>query len=189
MARRLLTMTLIGVVGASTAMSAIGRIKQHGRAIVEYHSEDVVAVASYLYSQRTHDGAWLLVEFAVQATPRIAVNRNELTLLGPGERTYPLATQPQFLEDSQVLTPLLQNAAIWRRPLSDYFSSRPAVRTIHFFAAPGGGVIQDSAVTNLDEVATGDLFFKSPDGKWSAGDYRLVLNHAKVKAELPIVLD
>lgn len=187
MARLLLTLALSIAASAFAVLSAQGKVQQHGRAIVQYRSSEVSAVASYEYSQRNHNGAWLLIEFAVQATQRIAVHRDQLTLLGPDERVYPMATQPQFLEDQQTLVGLLQNARVWRRPLDSYFVSRPAMMTIRFFSAPGG-VIHDSAVTNLDEVATGDLFFKSPDGKWSAGTYRLVLNHEKAKAELPISL-
>jgi hypothetical protein len=61
------------------------------------------------------------------------------------------------------------------------------VRTIRFFSAPGA-VIHDSVATNLGEVAAGDLFFRSPDGKWDAGTYRLVLNHEAATAQLPITL-
>jgi hypothetical protein len=186
MPRRFLAVVLVTAASAS-ALSAQGRIKQHGRAIVQYTSNEVSAVASYEYAQRNHDTAWLLIEFAVQATQRIAIHRSQLTLLGPDERAYPIATQPQFLEDQQTLTRLFQNARIWRRPLDPYFASRPVVRTIRFFSAPGA-VIHDSVATNLDEVAAGDLFFKSPDGKWNPGTYRLVLNHEKAKAELPITL-
>ena len=188
MLRQFLTLALATAVSASVALSAQGRIRQYGRAIIQYRSDEVSAVASYEYSQRNHDGAWLLIEFALQATERIAIHRSQLTLIGPDERTYQMATQPQFLDDQQTLTRLLQNARVWRRALEPYFVSRPAKQTIRFFSTPGGGVIHDSAVTNLEEVATGDLFFKSPDGKWNAGTYRLVLNHEKAKAELPITL-
>ncbi len=187
MHRCLITFTLVAAVGASAAISAQGRIKQHGRAIVEYRSDEVAAIASYEYSQRNHDGAWLLIELAVQATERIAIHRNQLTLIGPDERTYPIATQPQFLEDQRTLTRLMQNASMWRRPLDGYFATRPTVQSIRFFST-SGGIISDSAVSNLDEVAMGDLLFKSPDAKWSAGTYRLVLKHEDAKAELPITL-
>lgn len=187
MSRLVITLALAAALSAVTILAAAGQVKQHGRAIVEYRSADVLAVASYEYAQRNHDGAWLLIEFAVQATRRIAIERDQLTLIGPGERRFPLATQPQYLEDQPALKRLLQNAAVWRRSFESYFTTRPTMRTIQFFSAPGGLVI-DSAVTNLDEVATGDLFFKSPDGKWSAGTYQLVLNHKDAKAELPILL-
>jgi hypothetical protein len=62
------------------------------------------------------------------------------------------------------------------------------VPTIRFFARPGS-IVHDSAVSNLDEVATGDLFFTSPDGRWASGTYRLLLSHPQAPAELPIELE
>jgi len=44
-------------------------------------------------------------------------------------------------------------------------------------------------VTNLDETAAGDLFFKSTGGGWPSGAYRLVVSHPDASAELPIELD
>jgi hypothetical protein len=186
--RRLTALALGAVVlSASGYLSAQGRVKQQGRAIVEYHSPEVRAVAAYEYSQRNHSGAWVLIEFGVQAHKRIAIHRDEISLMTPDERKLPVATQAQFLEDHEELNRLLQNARIWRRPLDSYFVPKP-LQTIRFFAAPGQ-IVHDSAVSNQDEVAAGDLFFKSPNGRWEAGMYRLVLNHEHAKAELPIKLD
>jgi hypothetical protein len=177
-----------GLLSVSGPVLAQGRVKQHGRAQVDYRSEEVIAVAAYEYSQLNHTGAWLLIEFALQTKQRIVIRRDQITLLTPDERVVPIATQQQFLDDSPVLTQLMQNAGIWRRPLGAYFRT-PLQGTIRFFSLPGRGVVHDSAVTNLDEVAAGDLLFKSPDGSWKAGTYRLRLNHDQAKAELPIVLE
>lgn len=174
------------LVSASVCLSAQGQIRQVGRAIVEYRSPDVKAVAAYEYSHRTHAGAWLLIELAVESSARIAFHRDQLSLVGPDERVFPMATQQQFLDDHETLNQLLQNAIIWRRPLGSYFLTRPQP-TIRFFASPGG-VVHDSAVSNRDQVAAGDLLFTSPDGRWAAGAYRLVLNHPQARAELPITL-
>lgn len=177
----------VGILCTSGYLFAQGRVEQHGRATVEYRSPDVNAVAAYDYSQRNHDGPWLLIEFGVQAAKRIVIHRDHISLLGPDERRVPVATQQQFLEDHDELNKLLQNAQIWRRPFNSYFAVRPQ-QTIRFFSKPGG-IVHDSAVSNLDEVAVGDLFFKSPDGRWPAGTYRLVLDHEQAKAELPIRLE
>jgi hypothetical protein len=186
MFRLIVTGALVTVSLAVTA-AAPGRIKQHGRATVEYRSEDVVAVANYEYSQRNHQGRWLLIKFGVQATPRIAVNRNQIVLIQPDEQVVPLATQRQFLDDQPTLTALNQNAAIFDRDLHSYFTA-PVNRTINFFARPGG-TVSDSFVSNLDDVASGNLLFKSPKGNWPAGSYRLMLKHGQAMAELPIILD
>ena len=174
------------VVLGSGYLAAQGRVFQQGRATVEYRSPQVNAAAAYEYSHRNHSGEWVLVEFAVQAKDRIVIHRDDLSLLTPDERTIPVATQEQYLDDHAELTRLLQNATIWRRPLGVYFLTPPQA-TINFFASPGG-LVSDEAITNLDEVAAGDLLFKSPDGRWRSGEYRLVLDHEKAKAVLPIVL-
>ena len=57
-----------------------------------------------------------------------------------------------------------------------------------FFSHPGRNV-HDSFVTNLEETAAGDLFFKSTGGSWPSGAYRLVVSHQDARAELPIELD
>lgn len=115
------------------------------------------------------------------------IRREDLTLRTPDERTIPVATQQMYLQDSTLLTPLMQNASVWSRALDAYFPSRPAQRTVNFFARPGG-IVHDSVMTHPDEVATGDLLFRAPDRKWSEGTYRLVLNNDKARAELPIML-
>jgi hypothetical protein len=155
---------------------------------VQYRSPDVLAVASYEYSQKNHAGPWLLIDFAVQATKaRIAIDRDQFSLRTPDERRVPLAAHREYLGDQAALTSLYQNASVFRRQLDSYFPSRPLMRTIRFFAG-AGATISDSAVTNLDEVATGDLLFLGPADGWPAGVYTLVLNHPKAQAELPITL-
>jgi hypothetical protein len=183
---RLTIVTLcVGLLIASQLVAA-QRVKQLGRSIVEFRSPDVKVVAAYEYSRRSHSGEWLLVELAVQATKRIAIERSQISVLTADERTIPLGKQEEFLDGHEMLSGLLQNASIWRRPLSPYFSTRLAP-TIRFFSHPGKNV-HNSFVTNPDEVAAGDLFFKSGAG-WASGAYRLVLNHPDAKAELPIELD
>jgi hypothetical protein len=49
--------------------------------------------------------------------------------------------------------------------------------------------VHNSFVTNPDATASGDLFFKSVGGGWPSGAYRLVVDHQKARAELPIELD
>ena len=110
MLRLVVTVSLLAVYLSSAAVFAVGRVKNYGRATVEYRSEEVKAVATYEYSQRNHDSPWLLIEFAVQATPRIAIQRSQLVLMQPDEQVVPLATQPDFLADQPTLSVLMQSA-------------------------------------------------------------------------------
>jgi hypothetical protein len=183
-----LTIATLGVaLLCAGEFASAQRVTQRGHAIVEYSSPQVKVVAAYEYSRRTHNGPWLLIELAVQATPRIAIQRSQITLRTPDERNVPLATQQQYLDDRETITPLLQNAKVWRRPLTPYFTSR-VQPTILFFSNPGR-IVHDSFVSNPDDVAAGDLFFRSPDQRWVAGSYRLIVQHPDAKAELPIELD
>jgi hypothetical protein len=186
MSRLTIVALCLGLLSTPEFVSA-QRVKQLGRAIVEYRSPDVKAVAAYEYSRRNHDGEWLLVEMAVQASGRIAIERTQINLLTSDERTIPVATQQEFLDGHQMINGLLQNATVWRRPLDPYFNVRPQP-TIRFFSNPGRSV-QNSFVTNPDHAASGDLFFKSAGGGWPSGLYRLMVNHPDAKAELPIELD
>ena len=183
-----LTIATIGVaLLCAGEFASAQRVKQQGHAIVEYSSPEVKAVAAYQYSRRNHSGSWLLVELAIQAKSRIAIERSQITLRTPNERNVPLAAQQEFLDDRETLNQMLQNASVWRRPLSPYFNVR-LQPTIRFFSYPGR-IVHDSFVSNPDEVASGDLFFRSPDQRWVAGSYRLIVLHPDAKVELPIELD
>ena len=185
MPRRLLSL-VVCIACASALVLAQGRIKQHGRSTVEFKSDDALAIVSYDYAQTHHDGAWLLLDFAIQTKPRIAIHRDEISLRGPGERVYRLASQKEFLDDQATLNKLKQNAVVLRQSVSSYFTA-PVESAIHFFAWPRT-IVQDTFVANLDHVPAGELLFKSPDGKWAAGEYHLIVNHEKVKVDLPIEL-
>lgn len=163
------------------------RITQEGRAIVQYSSPAVKAVAAYEHARRNHSGPWLLIELAVQAKERIAIERGQISLLTPDERRIPLATQEQFLQDQDQIRQLLQNATVSRRPLDVYFTT-DLQPTIQFFSFPGR-IVHESFATNLDEVAAGDLLFKSPGRGWAPGTYRLVISHPDAQVELPIELE
>ena len=169
-----------------TTVFAQARITQQGRATVQYSSPAVKAVAAYEYSRRNLSGPWLLIELAVQAKERIAIERNQISLLTPDEKKIPLATQEQFLDDQDQLRQLLQNATVTRQPLDVYFTS-DLQPTIQFFSFPGR-IVHDSFATNLDEVAAGDLLFKSPGRGWAPGTYRLIISHPDARVELPIEL-
>lgn len=186
MPRRSLALALAAIVCASGVVFAQGRIKQHGRSTVEFKSNDALAVVYYDFAQRNHGGPWLLLDFAIQTKPRIVIHRDQISLRGPVERVYRLASQQEFLEDQATLTRLRQNALVQRQPLGAYFTS-PVEDSIHFFAWPRT-IVQDTFVSNPDHVPAGELLFKSPDGKWAPGEYHLIVNHEQVKVDLPIEL-
>jgi hypothetical protein len=56
-------------------------------------------------------------------------------------------------------------------------------------ALPGDGIVRESLIPSEHGVAIGDLYFKSPTLRWESGTHRLVFEHEKGHAELPIRLD
>ena len=185
---------LAGVVATAAQRgaddNAFPHTKPNGRATVEYKDEKVQAVAIYDYSQRNHDGAWLLVQIGVALSERGAVKRDSFSVTMPGGRMVPLATQEQFLADSQQITKLRQNAKIFERPVLIYFPKSADGEFIRWFALPGEGTVRNPAVIPSEHgVVIGDLYFKSPTLRWDDGTYRLVFDNENGHAELPIRLE
>jgi hypothetical protein len=170
--------------------NAFPHTKPNGRATVEYKDAKVQAVAIYDYSQRNHDTAWILVQIGVALAERGAVRRESFSVVMAGGRTVPLATQEQFLADSQVITKLRQNARIFMREVISYFPKSADGEYIRWFALPGEGTVRDPAIVPSEHgVVIGDLYFKSPTLRWEDGTHRLVFNNDKGHAELPIRLE
>lgn len=193
---RFATLVLL-VAGASLSAlqrgaddNAFPHTKPNGRATVEYKDEKVQAVAIYDYSQRNHDTDWLFVQVGVALRERGAVKRESFSVVMPGGRVVPLATQEQFLADSAKITKLRQNARIFRREVISYFPKSADGEFIRWFALPGEGTVRDPAIIPSEHgVVIGDLYFKSPTLRWDDGTYRLVFDNEKGHAELPIRLE
>ena len=184
------------VAGASLAAApqvndnAFPHTKPNGRATVEYKDERVQAVAIYDYSQRNHDGAWLLVQVGVALRERGAVRRDSFSVVMPGGRVVPLATQEQFLADAPQITKLRQNARIHQRDVINYFPKSADGEVLRWFALPGEGTVRNPAIVPSEHgVVIGDLYFKSTTLRWDDGTYRLVFDNDKGHAELPIRLE
>ncbi|HET9269265.1 MAG TPA: hypothetical protein VFO31_13920 [Vicinamibacterales bacterium] len=170
--------------------NAFPHTKPNGRATVEYRDEKVQAVAIYDYSQRNHDTAWILVQIGVALAERGAVRRDSFSVVMAGGRSVPLATQEQFLADSQVITKLRQNARIFQREVISYFPKSADGEFIRWFALPGEGTVRNPAIVPSEHgVVIGDLYFRSPTLRWETGTHRLVFDNDKGHAELPIRLE
>jgi hypothetical protein len=189
---------LVAVVVWCAALSAAQRpadddafppTKSYGRATIQYRDDMVQAVAIYDYSQRNHNQAWLLVQFGVALYQRAVVRRDSFQIVMPGGRAVPLATQEQFLDDGARIRQLRQNARIYQRQLLTYFPKSATGDIMRWVALPGDGIVRESLIPSEHGVAIGDLYFKSPTLRWEAGTHRLVFEHEKGHAELPIRLD
>jgi hypothetical protein len=184
------------VLTAGVALSAAQgpadypRTKFHGRATVQYEDERVRAVAIYDYSQRHHNEAWLLVQFGVALYEPAFVRRESFHLIMPGGHSVPLGTQQQFLADAAQIRQFRQNAGLFRQQLTRYFPKSARGDAMQWVALPGEGLVRELVVLPAEyAVAIGDLYFKSPTPRWEAGTHRLVFDHEKGHAELPIRLE
>ena len=191
---RLVAAVLVSSIALSAAQrpaddDAFPRTKSFGRATVQYRDDMVQAVAIYDYSQRNHDQAWLLVQFGVALYQRAVVRRDSFQIVVPGGRAVRLATQEQFLDDGARVRQLRQNARIYQRQLLTYFPKSATGDIMRWVALPGDGIVRESLIPSEHGVAIGDLYFKSPTLRWDSGTHRLVFNHEKGHAELPIRLD
>jgi hypothetical protein len=146
-------------------------------------------MALYDYSQRNHDGAWLLLQTGVSVKKRTTVHRRNFHIEMLDGRMVPLPAQEDFLADSQQITKLRQNAKIFDHDVKPYFPASTHTDALRFFALPGEGTVGTlSFLLEERAVVIGDHYFKSPTLRWEAGPYRFVFEHEQGRAELPIRL-
>jgi hypothetical protein len=162
-------------------------VKKLGNAIVEYRDKQIHAIAAYEYSNRKHDGPWLMLDVAIVTNERLSFGRTDFSLVTPDGLPIPVATQRQFIDDAQQVRSVRQNARIWNRDLSGYFVE-PQTTKFQFVALPGDGVVTDSLVTWEHGITFVTLFFNSPEGHWNSGKYSLVADNGRARALLPIEL-
>lgn len=181
---------LLGAALATGAQigQAFPNTAKNGRATVIYRHDGLTVAANYDYSQRNHDGPWLLIDVALGSNTRFVVHRNDFTLATEGGRTIKLASQDQGEADPNGINTLIQNARIHRQNLDGYFPQRSTRESLRFFSLPFTRSISDESVVDNNRVTSGPLLFRSPDGTWQEGTYRLALDNAQGKAALPITL-
>jgi hypothetical protein len=195
MKRTVITAFIVGLIASAVVTDAqkkewsFPRTKSYGRATTEYNGV-LHVVINYDYSQRKHGSKWLLVDIGMSAGKRFVLHKNDLKLLTPNGRELPVAPQQALNDDTAGITSVLQNASIWRRPLEHYFNQRGMIERFRFqVAPPGAGTVTDEVVVDNDWVALGAVFFRTPDGTWDAGTYRLEINTTVDKAALAIKLE
>jgi hypothetical protein len=177
--------------GATLAQEwSFSHTKSLGRATSEYSNEGVHVVINYDYSQRNHNTAWLLVDVATASSKRFVLHKTDIHLTTPDGRELSVAPQEQVIDETSAITMVLQNAAIFRRPLTTYFNQRGQVEAIRFQTTPPGkGTVSDESTVDNDHVTTGAVLFRAPQGLWPAGTYRFAVDNDVAKAALPIRLE
>ena len=187
--RTLVAMIAIVSTVVVTTQAEFPFARNRGRATVEFNDKQVHVVASYDYSQREHDGRWLLIQIAMSAKKSMVIERDWIVLRTADDREFPLATQTRVGEDVGNVQQLLQNASTRRHDTTSYFSQRDRVEDLRLFRLPFGNVVHSNFVVDNDRVAAGDLLFESPSGRWEAGTYALVVRHEGGQAQIPVRLE
>src|SRR5262245_40819874 len=69
--------------------NAFPNTKSYGRATIQFRDEKVHMVAVYDYSQRNHDGPWIILQAGVAVSQRTTVQRENFQIVMPGGRVVP----------------------------------------------------------------------------------------------------
>ena len=162
--------------------------KRQGKAIIEYRDRDLDVVLSYQYSQQHHDGPWLLIDIGMRSEHRFVIEREHIRLVSSTGEWFPVASERHFIEQSQQITFLRQNATIFRRDLNSYLGTVPRT-LLKFFALPGEGTIITGALVDREHNTIGELYFENPQGAWKEGDYGLFIEHPDARVKLPLTLN
>jgi hypothetical protein len=190
----LVIVTVLGIECGTAVLSAqrpqpFPNARSLGRATVEYRDRAIRAIAGYDYSQRNHEGPWLLIDLAMTTRRRVVIHRDQISLVTPAGETVKVASQQQVLSDAPGIQSLLQNAAVLRRDQSLNFMPSLEREPMRFYAFPAGShTVHNDVVVDPDRIAVGELLFEAPAGQWAPGVYRLVIDREHAHATIPIIL-
>lgn len=159
---------------SSAAPTETPGVDQMGTYVRRHTGPELDAVLGYRYAA-THPGEeWLILELAVSSPNGASaeIERGKVFVRTPSGETIPLATQKEFSEAYGGLRGEIRKANIMRDPLG-YFPANRVGCDLAFFAAPGGGVVFNTASVDDRRVCFGKLFFYVPGGvqpgRWVLG--------------------
>ena len=160
--------------------------------LVAYDDGDVVASASYRYSQRHHDSPWLVITLELAAAEALTIRREDIALVRPDGTAASPATERERGRDPDGLLRLLNDRADWPDTLTFAFPrSRIDWGFRRFdFGTDGSDRTPDRVLrTEARGGVRGDVFFVSPDGRWPSGVHALIVTVDEARVvRLPILL-
>ena len=182
----------VGVSGILAAASAqtdallFPHTKQRGSATVEYSHDGLKVVINYNYSQTKHEGPWLIVDLAASSRRSFVLRPQHVSLVTPDGRIVALAERRNVLADW--MNTGSRNAVVVRDDLRGYFRGEPEEILPFFITRQLKVMPYDEAIVDNDHMTHGPLYFRSPEGRWPTGTYRLTIDHEAAKAALPVTL-
>lgn len=191
MSRRFM-MTLIGVaVSGNLATASVQNAlfpytKQWRPATVEYSHEGLKVVINYNYSQTNHDTPWLIIDLAASARRPFVLRPEHVTVVTPDGGIVALPKRGTVIADW--MNTQSHIAVAMRDELRGYFTGE-SVEILPFFITRHLKLMPyDEAIVDNNHMTQGPLYFRSPEGRWPAGTYRLTIDHERAKAALPVTL-
>ncbi|MBL8137314.1 MAG: hypothetical protein JNL48_11880 [Acidobacteria bacterium] len=159
-----------------------------GSAVSEYNDGRAQVIAAYYYSQRQHDGPWVLVELGFRTRSRDVLRRDHIEIETPSGDIVPLSGQRRWGADPTRAVRLLQQATPTRHQVRPYFGGA-GINRLRFFSRPQDGyTVVDLEDSFWDPVLIGDLLFESPTGAWEPGRHVLTIGYSRGVAALPLDL-
>ena len=203
--RRILIVTVVALACGAAALAQPFRLTQDDFPdvrfsdarfgdpyLVIYDDGDLLASASYRYSQRHHDSPWLVVTLGLAASEALTIRREDIVLVRPDGIAVPPATERERDRDVEGVRRLLDERASWPDSLSFAF---PRSRIDRGFYRFDFGVEESDRIpnrilrTDARGGVRGDAFFVSPDGRWASGVHALVVTvDADRIVRLPVLL-
>ena len=158
--------------------------------LVVYDDGVVLVSASYRYSQRHHDGPWLVLTVGLAASEALTIRREDIVLVRTDGVEVPPATGRE--RDIEGVRRLLDERADWPETMRFTFPRSRIDRGFRRFefGVDGSDRIPDRVLRiEARGGVRGDVFFVSPDGSWPAGVHALVLTVGDERVvRLPILL-
>jgi hypothetical protein len=193
MSRRFV-MTLIGVTVAGTLV-ATASIQSHALfpytkqlrpATAEYSHEGLKVVVNYNYSQTNHETPWLIIYLAASSRRSFVLRPEHVRLVSFDGSIVALPKRGTVLADW--MNTRSEMAVAVRDDLRSYFTGESEEPLPFFMTRQLKLLPYDEAIVDDNHMTQGPLYFRSPEGRWAAGTYRLTIDNEHAKAALPVTL-
>ncbi|HQQ76301.1 MAG TPA: hypothetical protein PLB01_03020 [Thermoanaerobaculia bacterium] len=161
-----------------------------GKTVMRWRDDSVQIVVGYRHAQAHLDRKWILLDIGltVWSGKPVEIYREDVWLVMPDGRRLPMPSQRRMAEGIPDLRRMLNEAKVQRDPLNGYFPGAVREERLGFFAIPGEDIVFDKVAVNSRTLASGDVYFESPNATWAPGIYTLVVENRDVHVRLPLTL-
>jgi hypothetical protein len=161
-----------------------------GKTVMRWRDDSVQVVVGYRHAQAHLDRKWILLDvgLTVWSGKPVEIFREDVWLVMPDGRRLPMPSQRRMAEGIPDLRRMLNEAKVQRDPLNGYFPGAVREERLGFFAVPGEDIVFDKVAVNSRTLASGDVYFESPNATWAPGIYTLVVENRDVHVRLPLTL-